>query len=154
MSLRLKIEQWGPLLSAAGGAGAWWYAGLDIPNAYSKELLGALLSAAAICAGFLTTALSILLPIGSTQTGRQLHEGGHMTGVHIYLRSAILGCLALAGACVLLFFFLPSDGAAVSQPWSTLLVASTIYAAFAVARVAEVLLNLFERMSLPENKNG
>ncbi len=41
-----------------------------------------------------------------------------------------------------------------SMVWSTLLVANTIYAAFALARVAEVLLNLFERMSHPDDKNG
>lgn len=154
MSLRLQIEQWGPLFVAVGGAAAWWYADLKIPNTYSKELLGALLSAAAICAGFLTTALSILMPIGSTETGRRMHCSGLMSAVHSYLRSAILGCLMLAGVCVLLFFFLPEDGAAIAQVWSTLLVANTLFAAFALARIAEVLLNLFVRMSQPEDKNG
>lgn len=154
MGLRLKIEQSIPFLAAVGGGAAWWCADLKIPSTYSKELLGALLSAASICAGFLTTALSILLPIGGTETGRRMHSSGLMPGVHRYLRSAILGCLLLAGVCVLLFFFLPEDGTAMSMVWSTLLVANTIYAAFALARVAEVLLNLFERMSHPEDKNG
>ena len=154
MSISLKLEQWGPTLVAAGSASVWWWAGLTIPGVYSKELLGALLSAAAICAGFLTTALSILLPMGATETGRRMHEGGYMSGLHRYLRSAILASLALAGMCVALFFFLPDDGSNISIEWSTLLAGWTVYSAFAVVRIVEVLLNLFERMSVPEDKKG
>lgn len=154
MSVRLKLEQWAPTLVAAGSAAVWWHAGFTIPGTYSKELLGALLSASAICAGFLTTALSILLPMGATDTGRRMHASGYMPGLHRYLRSAILASLALAGICVMLFFFLPKDGASIAIGCSTLLVAGTVYSAFAVIRIAEVLLNLFERMSVPEDKNG
>lgn len=154
MSIRLKLEQWGPTFVAAGCASVWWSAGLSIPGDYSKELLGALLSAAAICAGFLTTALSILLPMGATETGRRMHESGYMPGLHRYLRSAILASLSLAGVCVALFFFLPKDDSTIATEWSTLLVVGTVYSALAVVRIAEVLLNLFERMSLPEDKNG
>jgi hypothetical protein len=154
MKFRLKLEQWGPALVAAALAAVWWKANLTIPGSYSKELLGALLSAASICAGFLTTALSILLPIGATETGRRMHLSGNMQSVHRYLRSAILGSLALAAICVMLFFLLPSDGSEITNGYSTVLVGGTTYAAFALARIAEILLNLFERMSAPEDLDG
>lgn len=77
-----------------------------------------------------------------------------MPGLHRYLRSAILASLALAGMCVALFFFLPDDGSNIAIGWSTLLAGWTVYSAFAVVRIVEVLLNLFERMSVPEDKKG
>lgn len=154
MTFRLKLEQWGPALVAGGVAAVCWYVSFNISGSFAKELLAALLSAAAISAGFLTTALSILLPMGATETGRRMHASGYMPGVHCYLRSAILGSLALAAICVLLFFFLPENSSNIASGWSALLASGTTYAALALARIAEVLLNLFERMSVPEDKAG
>lgn len=139
---------------AIGCAVAWLKVGNDIPSTYSKELLAALLSAAAISAGFLTTALSILLPLGGTETGRKMQMSGFMPSVHCYLRSAIFGCLALAGVCVCLFFLLPEPDPKIVNGLAVVLVIGTVYAAMALVRIAEILLNLFERMSQPEDKQG
>lgn len=138
----------------AACAVAWFFYGRPVPETYSKELLAALLSGAAISAGFLTTALSILLPIGGTDTGSKLHSNGLMALVYQYLRSAIWGCMALAGLCVFLFFQLPDGKPALNVWQSALLVAFSVYACASLLRIAEVLLNIFERMSQPEDKKG
>lgn len=148
------IEAWAPLGLAFVCAGAWFWLDAAIAGSFSKELLAALLSVAAISAGFLTTALSILLPIGSTETGRKLQRNGFMPGIHLYLRRGVLGCLAWAGVCLTAFFFLPDPSAPMAQHWSTAIVFFTAYATASLVRIAEILLNIFERMSDPDDKQG
>lgn len=72
MPTRLTIERSAPVIAALAAAVLWWAAGLKIPGGVAKEMLGAMLSAAAICAGFLTTAMSILMSLGTTAVGRRL----------------------------------------------------------------------------------
>jgi len=153
MPSRLQIERWGPLLLAVVGALAWWLFDGQIAAYFAKELLAALLSAAAIAAGFLTTALSILLPLSSTEVGRRLRRSGYLPHLYEYLRRALYSCLVLAIVCVVAFFYLRESA---SPPWalSLLIVTSAIYSAAALARIAEVLINLFELASEPEDKGG
>lgn len=149
-----QIEDWAPMMVASACTVAWYLRGEPIPGAYSKELLSALLSVAAICAGFLTTALSILLTIGSTETGRKLQSNQLLVPILLYLNRAIFGCLAWACASLLTFFFLPGDTVVVGLLPSTLLVFFTVYASSTLTRIAIILLNVFERMSEPEDKQG
>nr|DAO13559.1 MAG TPA: hypothetical protein [Caudoviricetes sp.] len=151
---RLDVERFAPIALAAVAAGAWFCLGGTVSEAHGSQLLSALLSAAAISAGFLATALSILLPMGSTELGRRLHAKGLLVYVHRYLRSAIFGCMLLAALCVVLFFLLPEGQPGLGRWQSVLLVGMTVYAATALARVLEILLHLFERMSQPEDRGG
>ena len=152
--MRRNVERFAPIALAVMAAGAWFCMKGTVSEAHSRELLSALLSAAAISAGFLATALSILLPIGSTELGRRLYFRGLLVYMHRYLRSAIFSCMWLAALCVVLFFQLPEGQPTLGRWQSILLVGVTVYAATALARVVEILLNLFERMSQPEDRRG
>ncbi|WP_460565404.1 hypothetical protein [Hydrogenophaga aquatica] len=132
----------------------WFLAKCDVPSEFAKELLGALISASAISAGFLTTALSILLPLGSTETGRRLQNSGHMLSLHRFLRSGILSCLFLAVLCIAAFLFLSPESKSIGKYWSTAILISGTHSTASLVRVAEILLNLFERLSVPENQDG
>lgn len=153
MPTRLQIERWGPLLMGLLGAAAWWMFDGEISSFYAKELLAALLSAAAIAAGFLTTALSILLPLAATEVGRKLRRSNYLPHLYNYLRRALYSCLALAIICVCAFFYL-KEGAAPPHLLATVLIFSSAYSAAALVRIAEVLINLFELASEPEDKDG
>ena len=153
-TLGLQMERFGPQILAAALATAWHLAGLSVPSDNAKELLSALISAAAISAGFLTTALSILLPMGSTETGRRMHAAGYMPLLHRYLRSAMFSCLLLSGLCLAALFILEPSATAMGRWWAVIIVANTAHAAASLVRVAVVLLNLFERMSKPEDLKG
>lgn len=153
-TLGLELERFLPLILALAVATAWNLACLGIPSENAKELLSALISAAAISAGFLTTALSILLPMGSTETGRRMHQAGYMPLLHRYLRSAMFSCLLLSGLCLAALFMLEPGSDPMGRWWSLIIVANTSHAAASLVRVAIVLLNLFERMSKPEDLKG
>ena len=153
MPNQLQIERWGPLIFGAFVAIAWLLANGQIDGYIAKELLGALLSSAAIAAGFLATALSILLPMAGTQVGQQLRKSGYLPDLYKYLRRAIFSCLGLAVASILGFFWV-ADKVGPPQWLSTVIIFMSAYAAAALARIAEVLMNLFERAHEPENKDG
>lgn len=152
--LRVQLERFAPWILSLAAGGLWFWSGCDISSTFIKELLGTIVSAAAISAGFLTTALSILLPMGSTETGRKLRDSGLLPSLHCFLRSGIHSCLALAGFSIACFIFLSPDSEPVGSYWSTLLIALITHSASSLIRIAEILLNLFDRMSHPEDQNG
>lgn len=153
MSLHAQLERHGPLVAAAALGVAWWGLGGPLPVFVAKELLGALLMAAAIAAGFMTTALSILLPVGSTAIGRQLRRRGKLSALFGYARSAIYACLALALVSVVGFlFFDPNTG--VRHGLAVVIVAVSGYAALSLARMVEILLKVFSAMAEPEDRDG
>lgn len=134
-------------------AAAWWVLDGRITDYFAKELLSALLSAAAIAAGFLATAMSILLPMTNTPTGVWLQKKGYLPDLIRYLGRAIYSCLALAFVCVVAFLLLVKNEDA-PQWIAIVIIFLAAYTAAALARVAEVLMNLFERASEPEHKDG
>ena len=153
MPTRLQIERWAPTFVGAAVAVGWWFADGNIGQHYAKELMAALLSAAAISAGFLTTALSILLPLAAAPLGKRLKRSGYLPHLFSYLRWALYSCLALSGACVIAFFFVPEAGA-LPRAISTAIIFLSAFAAAALVRIAEVLINLFELASVPEDLDG
>lgn len=153
MPTSLQIERRAPALLGLAAAAAWWYFDGSIGAHMAKELLGALLGAGALAAGFLTTSLSILLPIASTGTGAKLRKSGYRDILFKYMRSAIWSSLALAAVCVVAFFTLEPEGGP-SRPLSLVLVFTAAYSATALVRVAEILMSLFERASEPDDKGG
>lgn len=146
MPTALQIERYTPAALGAACALAWWWWGGRIPESIAKELLGALLSAAAICAGFLTTALTVILPMGGTAIGKQIKRRGKMSHLHGYVRAAIYGALALVALCVLGFFQVPQGGAGAA--WvSALIIGAAVYSAAAMVRVVEILIKVMAAMS-------
>jgi len=146
MFTRLQVERFAPALLAVICMLAWWYWGLDIPDQVAKELLAALLSAAAICAGFLTTAMAILLPMGESAVGHRLRRRGKLPYLYSYLRAAVYSCLALVAVCIVGFFrFTPGFG--VSGVMSIVIVGVCAYFIGAMARVIEVIIKILIGMS-------
>lgn len=147
------IERHGPWVGAVVAAVLWILLGSGFQSHFGKELLGALLSAAAISAGFMTTALSILLPLGSTAIGRRLHRRGHLPALFEYLRKAIYGCLWLAVVSVAGFFAF-DDTLGISKWCSLPIVMTSVYTALALWRILEIMIKIFQAMAEPEDRQG
>ena len=153
MPTRLQLERWGPLIVGVLAVASWVICDGRFSAYFAKELLASLVSAAAIAAGFLTTALSILLPFGASDAGKRLRNSGYLPDLHRYLRQAIFSCLFLTGVCVATFFTLAVDKD-VHFLLSSLVVFMSGYSAAALGRVAEVLMNLFERANESDDRDG
>lgn len=150
---RLQIERFGPLIISLTATFAFWLKGPNPDPQVVKELLAALLSAAAISAGFLTTALTVLLPIGSTQIGRQLRRRNKLNQLFNYVQSAIYSCLALSVICVVGLFRLdPAVG--IDRFTSTVVVCCAVHAAAAFVRILEILIRVLPQLGEPEDLNG
>ena len=149
----LQIERFGPIVFALVCGAGWWCQGGAIPETIAKELLAALLSGAAVGAGFLTTAMSIILPMGATRVGRRLKKRGKLPYLIGYLRAAIYGCLLLVVASVAGFFQI-APGAGLTGFWGLLLVLACAYCAASMVRVVEILIKVLAQMAEPENLNG
>lgn len=153
MLSRLTIERYGPaFLAVVVILGTWWRGGY-LPVEVAKELLAALLSASAISAGFMTTALSVLLPMGGTAIGQRLKRRGKLGFLFGYLRSAIYSCIALSAVCVIgLFRVDPATGL---DKFSTgALVTIAVYAAASFVRILEILIQILPQMAEPEDRQG
>lgn len=146
MPTALQIERYVPAALGVGCSLAWWWLGEAFPKDIAKELLGALLSAAAICAGFLTTALTVVLPMSGTSIGRQLKRRRKLGLLHTYVRAAIYGALTLVAACVLGFFQVPQGHTGATWA-SALIVGLAAYSAAAMVRVVEILIKVMVAMS-------
>jgi hypothetical protein len=149
----LQRERWSPIaLGILSGAIGWW---LDVTISHwiAKELLSALISAAAICAGFLTTALSIMMTLGGTAIGRQIKRRGKLSHLFAYLREAIYSSLCLCGVCLLGFFQI-ADQVGMSVWASALVVGCFIYSTFAMVRIVRILSRVIQAMSAPEDSSG
>jgi hypothetical protein len=152
MPTSIQVERWAPTWFACATTLAWWWFDGEISEAFAKELLAAILSAAAVAAGFLTTALSILLPIATSTTGERLRRSGYDRDLFKYMRSAIWSCMFLAAVAVIAFFTLKGGKPAA---WvSALLIYTSSHSAVALVRVAEILMSVFERASQPDDKDG
>lgn len=121
------------------------------PNDESfKDLLSALLSASSIAVGFLTAAISILLPLSTTLVGQQLARRNLKKDIVNYLRSAIYSCLMLSGLCLVGFFISNS----LHNIFNLLLIFLSVLSGLCLTRVASILLKIFSRASEPEDKQG
>lgn len=153
MISRLQAERFGPIFLGTVAALGYWNFGGPLSTEIAKELLTALLSAAAISAGFMTTALSVLLPIGASPVGRRLKRKNKFELLFAYLRAAIYSCLALAVVCVVgLFLFDPELGLA-KLPTSVVVVAA-VYSTAAFIRILEILIEILPQIGEPEDKRG
>jgi hypothetical protein len=160
MFTKLPLERYYPAGLGVCGLLVACFADWTIPAQVSKELLGALISATSILAGFLTTAMTILLPIGSTEIGRRLKRRNKLNFLHSYLRAAIWSCLLLLVICVVCFFLVVPQEQAVrpkSVTWhfgSVIVIGAGIYCAATVARIVHIIYKIFVAISseVPEPK--
>lgn len=116
-----------------------------------NDLLSALLSASSIAVGFLTAAISILLPISTTLVGQQLVRKNLKKDIVNYLCSAIYSCLILAGLCIVGFFL--KEGFQ-TKLYYLLIIFFSVLSGLCLTRVANILLKVFSRASEPEDKQG
>ena len=149
----LQRERYGPAAAGCLVAVCWFAWKQTIPDHIAKELLAAVLSAAAICAGFLTAALSVLMTMGSAPVGRRLKKRNRLTDLFTYLRKAIFSCLILCALCIFGFFVYEKDRG-ISTPPSTVIIGVIAYSGAAFARIVPILISIFEQMSAPLDKAG
>lgn len=136
-----RIERWGPLVFALLLSVAVYWLEYTIPVLFARELLSAIISVSAIGAGFLTTALSILMTVGSTATGKQLKRRKKLTTLFEYLRRAILSCLCVVVVCVAAFFCLDPESGIGSTTSTVIAFASTLCLGHMV-RIVEILVHV------------
>ena len=109
MSVGRKIERWYPYAAAAASAPAWFYLfrWLNLSTQEAKELFAIILNVSAIAAGFLGTAASILLAMGSTPVIKDLKQSGTLLLLYKYVVSAIWHQFWLVFFCVTLLLLYP-----------------------------------------------
>lgn len=152
MPSRLTLERIAPGIAAVVFTALWWVFSMKIPGSVAKEMLAAVLSAAAICAGFLTTAMSILMSLGSTAVGRRLARRKRMPYLAGYLRHAIYGCVLVS--FLSLWAFLWTDEAGLNQRFALVLMAAVGYASAAFVRIVWILALVMEELAQPEDLQG
>lgn len=148
-----NIEEWGPTIVAVAASVCWYLFDKQIPSLFAKELLAAIISAAAVGAGFLTTALSILMSLGSTAVGRQLKRRQRTKGLYNYLRSSIYSCLVVVVVCVGAFFSI-EETQGISTGMSAVVVLFSAYCVTSMARIIEILIAIFRQMSESDDIPG
>lgn len=153
MISKLTIERFGPYVVGSIAAFIWWFNDLSIPAAFAKELLSAVISAASVCAGFLTTALSILMTLGSSAIGRQVERRNKTSLLFGYLRNAIYSCLLLAAACVASYFWI-EEKTGIPTLASTVLIGVSLFSIASIVRIIEILIRIFQAMSSSSNGAG
>ena len=153
MISKLTIERFGPYVVGSIAAFIWWFSDLSIPAAFAKELLSAVISAASVCAGFLTTALSILMTLGSSAIGRQIERRNKTALLFGYLRNAIYGCLLLAAMCVAGYFWI-EDSKGIATPASTIFIGISVFSIASIVRIIEILIRIFQSMSSSSSGTG
>ena len=91
MSVGRKIEHWYPYAVAVASAPVWFYLlrWLNLSTQEAKDLFAIILNVSAIAAGFLGTAASILLTMGSTPVIKDLKQSGTLVLLYKYVVSAI-----------------------------------------------------------------
>lgn len=91
MSLGRKIERSYPYTLALVSAPGWFYLArwLNLSTQEAKDLFAAILNVSAIAAGFLGTAASVLLGMGSVAAMKDLKQSGALVLLNSYIISAI-----------------------------------------------------------------
>lgn len=149
----LFFERFGPMIIALSSVLIWRLCDGEVGSYYAKELFAAALAAASIGAGFLTTSLSILLPMGATAVGKRLKKRGKLKFLFSYLRAAIFGCLGLSIICVICFFQLKIDAPLARTP-ALLFIFGCAYATAALIRLMVILIAIFTSLSSEEDCEG
>lgn len=139
----LLIEKYGPLFFAAASAAAWYIWGFDFSITYTKEILAGLITASAIGAGFMATALSILLSVGDKGSASKIAKSPYKKYFYRYIRSCFYSCLLMVALCLVAFLFIDSNDG-LQKNITNVIVGFCGYSVAAFVRITEILLNIFE----------
>lgn len=150
----ILVERYWPHLLGLCCAGIFYWTSLTITPAIGKELFAAVLSAASVCAGFLTTALTVLMTLGSTDIGKRLRASDRLDDLFDYLRDAIVASLVTSLLCIVGFFFFNGEDPGVGTIPSSIFVGVTIFAGCCIWRIVPILLSIMRQLSTPEDKQG
>jgi hypothetical protein len=150
----LVFERYWPTAIGLGSAIAFYYTDLTITSAIGKELFAAVLSAASVCAGFLTTALTVLMSLGSTEIGKRLRATNSLDDLFNYLKHAIVACLITSLLCIIGFFFFNGENPGVGTVASSTFVGATVFSGCCIWRIVPILLSIMRKLSEPEDKQG
>ena len=109
MAAGRKIERSYPYVLAVISLPAWinLFRWLNLTTQEAKDLFGAILNVSAIAAGFLGTAATILLTMGSTPVMRDLEQSDSLTLLNRYIISAIRHQFSLVLYSVTLLLLYP-----------------------------------------------
>lgn len=147
-AMTAHFESWYPRLvaglSAAGGFAFMHYFTIDDNRAIA--LLGSIISAASILAGFAITSLTIVLSLMNTEIMKQLNAKGLDRKLYRYTLRAIYGLIAVVVVSIVLIC-LPNDKAGATVVAAALLGGCMGYASAAFVRVVRPLHTLIEQVS-------
>ncbi|WP_313569991.1 hypothetical protein [Comamonas terrigena] len=139
----LSIERFFPAFAGISALVIWYYWGFSFKINYIKELLAGAITASAIGAGFMATALSILLSISNTESGKILKNSKYSKIFYRYVRSCFYACLILACLCIIAFPILDVENG-LNIYYSSILFGFSVYTISSFIRITEILLNIFE----------
>lgn len=139
----LFIEKHGPLFIGAVSSVAWYFWGFDFSITYTKEILAGLITASAIGAGFMATALSILLSLGDKSAASKISKSPYRNYFYRYIRSCFYSCLLMVALCLISFLFIDSNNG-LNKNITNIIVGFCGYTVAAFVRITEILLNIFE----------
>ena len=154
MSDSILVERFWPYLLGLCCAGIFYLTSFSITSSMGKELFAAVLSAASVCAGFLTTALTVLMALGSTEVGKKLRATDRLDDLFNYLRDAIIACLITSLLCIVGFFFFNGEDPGVGTIASSIFIGVTVFAGSCIWRIVPILLSIMRQLSEPEDKQG
>lgn len=141
MLAQRKIERWYPYAVAAVSVPAWFYLfrWRSLTTQEAKELFAIILNVSAIAAGFLGTAASILLTMGSTPVIKDLKQSGTLVLLYKYVVSAIWHQFWLVLFSVTLLLLYPElHSARVLTALAAVWGASTVLAASSSSRIIQL----------------
>lgn len=139
----LFIEKYGPLFFGVASAATWFFWGFDFSIIYTKEILAGLITASAIGAGFMATALSILLSVSDKSSVSKISQSPYKKVFYRYIRSCFYSCLLMVGVCLIAFLFIDSNDG-LPKNITNIIVGFSGYTVAAFVRITEILLNIFE----------
>lgn len=152
MSLRYWIEEYAPAALAAVAGLVWCRFGIDWPSLIAKDLLMALLSASAIAAGFMATAMSILMPLGASDVGRRLKRRNKLVALFSCLKRATYSCLFVALLSIGSMFFL-TESVGLPRNIGAFVLASVTYAGASLVIVVQIIVVILEALSIPADED-
>ena len=109
MSVERQIERSYPYAVAVASIVGWFYLfrWLNLNTQEAKDLFATILNVSAIAAGFLGTAASILLTMGTTPVIKDLKDSGTLSLLYRYVVSAVHHQFALVLLSVILLVLYP-----------------------------------------------
>ena len=99
----IKIERYYPLVGGVVASLIFYKLAIKIPTDW-KEFLTAIISVGAIFAGFIATAIAILMALPSDGVISRFKKSGYINDLTIYLEQALYGTVIFVVFCLIGFY--------------------------------------------------